>query len=186
MGLGRPAEGGEGGLRPGNHPQRRLAALAALALRWPEVRALAEADAPNPASAILKFLSGLTDEYWDWHYTLVSGRSPRPLALIGGARGAEMLANVFFPVLIAARPERWADYEKLPAALTNRRVETAATRLFGDEQPAARARWLKRVVHQQGLLQIYEDFCLQDLSDCTYCSFPERVDAFAFQPTAAA
>lgn len=170
-----------GGLRPANHPQRRLAALAALARRWREVRALLETGAPNPAAAVLRFLAELSDEYWDRHYTLTSGRSARPLALIGGARATEMLANVFFPVMIAARPEHWAGYEKLPAALTNRRVETAATRLFGDEQPAARGRWLKRVVHQQGLLQIYEDFCLQDLSDCTRCTFPERVGAFAFQ-----
>lgn len=175
-----------GGLRPANHPQRRLAALAALAARWREVRALAEADAPNPAGAILRFLGGIRDEYWDSHYTLVSARSPRPLALIGAARATEMLANVFFPVLIAAHPARWADYEKLPAALTNRRVETAATRLFGDEEPARRGRWLKKVVHQQGLLQIYEDFCLQDLSDCTVCTFPERVGSFVFQAKAVA
>lgn len=177
-----PAEAWKlGGIRPANHPQRRLAALAALALRWPEVRSLIESDSPNPVAAILRFLSELTDDYWDWHYTLVSGRAPRPLALIGGTRATEMLANVFLPVMIAARPERWGEYEKLPATLTNRRVETAATRLFGDETASARGRWLKRVVHQQGLLQIYEDFCLQDLSDCTYCTFPERIGAFAFQ-----
>jgi hypothetical protein len=30
------------------------------------------------------------------------------------------------------------------------------------------------VAHQQGLLQIYEDFCLQDNSDCAQCPFPEQ------------
>jgi hypothetical protein len=34
---------------------------------------------------------------------------------------------------------------------------------------------LRTVVHQQGLLQIYEDFCMQDNSDCAQCPFPEQM-----------
>jgi hypothetical protein len=34
---------------------------------------------------------------------------------------------------------------------------------------------VKTVAHQQGLLQIYEDFCLQDNSDCAHCPFPEQM-----------
>jgi hypothetical protein len=170
-----------GGLRPVNHPQRRLAALAALARQWPQVRELIESEEKNPVARTMRFLAGLRDEYWDHHYTLTSARSSKPLALIGVARATEMLANVFFPLMVAAHPPRWAEYEKLPAALTNRRVETAATRLFGDADAAHRARWLKLAVHQQGLLQIYEDFCLQDDSDCTRCTFPERIHRFQFK-----
>ena len=140
-----------GGLRPANHPQRRLAALAQLARQWPAVRALIEQGGGDFAREVTKFLTGLRDPYWDHHYTLLSARSERPLALIGTARATEMLANVFFPLAIAAHPERWAAYEKLPAATTNRRVETAAVRLFGggsedagthvdeDRRPPARA-----------------------------------------------
>ena len=91
-----------------------------------------------------------------------------------------MLANVFFPLAIAAHPERWESYEKLTAASTNRRVETAAVRLFGDGSGEADRKWTKTAVHQQGLLQIYEDFCLQDDSDCDRCTFPERVQRFEF------
>jgi hypothetical protein len=169
-----------GGLRPANHPQRRLAALAALALRWPDVRALIESGAENPRTSVPHLLGSLSDPFWDSHYTLNSARTARPLALIGEARSTEMLANVFFPLIIAARPERWTEYEKLPAALTNRRVETAAARLFGEDE-SRRAKWLKMAVFQQGLLQIYEDFCLQDNSDCEHCTFPERVGRFDFQ-----
>jgi hypothetical protein len=28
---------------------------------------------------------------------------------------------------------------------------------------------------QQGLLQVYEDFCLRDASDCARCRFPEQL-----------
>jgi len=67
----------------------------------------------------------------------------------------------------------WAEYEKLPAQLSNRRLETAATRLFGNDP--RRKEFLRTVAQQQGLLQIYEDFCMQDNSDCTQCPFPEQM-----------
>jgi hypothetical protein len=61
----------------------------------------------------------------------------------------------------------------LPARLSNRRLETGATRLFGDDP--RRPQFTKTIAHQQGLLQIYEDFCLQDNSDCAQCPFPEQM-----------
>ena len=170
-------------LRPANHPQRRLAALAQLALRWPEVRALIDRAGGNLARDVTRFLTGLRDPFWDHHYTLASAPTARPLALIGATRATEMLANVFFPLAIAALPARWAEYQKLPAASTNRRVETALVRLFHlDGNSASRSEWTKTAVHQQGILQIYEDFCLQDDSGCENCPFPERVNRFEFRP----
>ena len=171
------------GLRPANHPQRRLAALAQLARRWPEVRALIDRKEDRLAREVTRFLTGLRDPFWDHHYTLAAKRMERPVALIGGSRATEMLANVFFPLAIAARPERWEEYARLPAPATNRRVATAVTRLFGvDAETAGRGEWVKTAVHQQGILQIYEDFCLQDDSNCENCPFPERVGRFEFRP----
>lgn len=162
------------GQRPANHPQRRVAALAALARNWPRVRALAAS--PDPARDVPRVLGELSDPFWDCHYTLASARTPRPLALVGATRATEMLANVFFPRALASRPALWEQYAKLPAKLTNRRVETAATRLFGTDDTAGRRQTFTRtVVHQQGLLQIYEDFCLRDASDCARCALPERL-----------
>ena len=40
---------------------------------------------------------------------------------------------------------------------------------------AKRGQFLKSVTHQQALLQIYEDFCMQDNSDCAQCPFPEQM-----------
>jgi hypothetical protein len=34
---------------------------------------------------------------------------------------------------------------------------------------------LKSAAMQQGLLQVYEDFCMQDESDCAACLFPRQV-----------
>ena len=167
------------GLRPANHPQRRLAALVQLARRWEEARALIDGGGAGLAKAVTTFLTGLHDPHWDHHYTLTSARSARPVALIGGTRATEMLANVFFPLAIAEDAGLWDTYAKLPAPSQSRRVATAAIRLFGHD-PERAAPWLKTTAHQQGLLQIYEDFCLEDDSDCERCTFPGRVCGFKF------
>ena len=158
------------GQRPANHPQRRLAALAQLVRHWPTVRALKEACAPE---AIAEFLTQLNDDYWSFHYTVTSKASASRMALIGNSRVTEMLANVFFPLAVHADPARWSAYESVPATLTNRRVEVAALRLFGASTRAAVL--LKSAAIQQGLLQVYEDFCLQDVSDCARCRFPTQL-----------
>jgi hypothetical protein len=168
------------GTRPVNHPQRRLAALSALTKEWPAFRrSLGKQD----AAAVKKFFAGLDHPFWKFHYTLTADASPESMALIGESRVADILANVVFPCWRAedacrAEAERrrvdvWTEYAKLLARLTNRRLETAATRLFGDDP--RRREFTKTIAHQQALLQIYEDFCLQDNSDCAHCPFPEQM-----------
>jgi hypothetical protein len=95
------------------------------------------------------------------------------MAVVGASRAAEILANVVLPFLAAEGADVWSTYVKLPARLSNRRLETAAARLFGDDP--RRAEFTRKVAQQQGLLQIYEDFCLQDNSDCAHCPFPEQM-----------
>src|SRR5437667_9926309 len=127
------------------------------------------------------FLEALQHPFWNFHYTLTSEASPKKMALIGDSRVADILANVLFPFWMAHDLEAstppgtrvWAEYAKLPAQLSNRRLETAATRLFGND--LRRQQFLKTVAHQQGLLQIYEDFCMEDNSDCAQCPFPEQM-----------
>jgi hypothetical protein len=159
-----------GGQRPVNHPQRRLAALAQIVRHWPKIRALRE---PCEPDAIHRFFARLSDEYWDHHYTVASKAAAKPMALVGESRVTEMLANVFYPLAVAADPQRVIGYRNLPAALSNRRVEIAALRLFGNSP--LKTSLLKNAAMQQGLLQIYEDFCLRDASDCAECLFPRQL-----------
>ena len=159
-----------GGARPLNHPQRRLGALAVLAEEWPAfLRAVARC---NPETAS-QFFAGLRHPFWSKHYTLGSGAAPREMAIVGESRVADILANVLLPCFAAEGADVWPAYEKLRARLSNRRLETGATRLFGTDP--RRAQFTKTVAQQQGLLQIYEDFCLQDNSDCAQCPFPEQM-----------
>ncbi len=158
------------GTRPLNHPHRRLAALALLACHWPKLRRAAE----KPAAANLrKFFGALDHPFWQLHYTLTSEPAAKTMALLGESRISDILANVFFPLWSLESESVWPEYAKLPASLTNRRVETAAARLFGEDE--RRPLFLKTAVQQQGLLQIYEDFCLRDDSDCAQCPFPEQM-----------
>ncbi len=163
------------GTRPVNHPQRRLAALSMLAREWPAFRRwLGKNGAGDTrATRVTEFLGGLDHPFWKFHYTLTAEASPKAMALIGESRAAEILANVIFPFWCAEEIDVWSEYAKLPARLTNRRLETGATRLFGDDP--RRKEFLKTIAHQQGLLQIYEDFCLEDNSDCAQCPFPEQM-----------
>jgi hypothetical protein len=163
-----------GGQRPVNHPQRRLAALAAIVRQWPKIRAAAEA---CDETKIRKFLGSLRDDYWEHHYTVTSGAARAPMALIGESRITEMLMNVFYPWSIIAHPEKWEGYCSLAAEQSNRRVQIAAARLFaGDPERTA---LLRRAAMQQGLLQIYEDFCMRDETDCAACPFPRQVAQWA-------
>ena len=165
-----PAHWRLSGLRPANHPQRRLAALAQIIAHWPQLRALAQRCEPR---ALADFFAQLTDEFWGVHYTVDSAAAARPMALVGASRVTDMLANVFFPLAISADEARWAEYSRLAAPLTNRRVEVACLRLFGSGARAAAL--VRNAVAQQGLLQVYEDFCMRDATDCARCKFPEQL-----------
>ena len=158
------------GARPLNHPQRRLAALAVIAQKWPAfLKSLGKIDIRSARDFFLE----LQHPFWNFHYTLDSEPSTKTMAIVGETRVAEIFANVLFPFFAGEGRDVWNDYEKLPTQLSNRRVETAATRLFGDDP--RRPLFLKTVANQQALLQIYEDFCLQDNSDCAQCPFPEQM-----------
>jgi hypothetical protein len=126
---------------------------------------------------VANFFSGLDHPFWKFHYTLTAAASPKAMALIGESRVADILANVLFPFWLSENADILHEYAQLPARLSNRRLETAATRLFGNDP--RHAQFLKTVAHQQGLLQIYEDFCMQDNSDCAQCPFPEQMVKWA-------
>lgn len=162
-----------GGARPLNHPHRRLGALAAIVRQWKTIySAFGEA---RPA-ALEKKLADLHDAFWATHYTLASKPMPKPQALIGRSRIVEILANVYYPLALLEGRYQPEDYAALRAELSNTSLETAGARVFADPQRARK--FQREVMGQQGLLQIYEDFCQRDASDCAACPFPEQLRQF--------
>ena len=87
------------------------------------------------------FFLGLRHPFWNFHYTLASDPAAREMALVGESRIAEILANVLLPFFLAEGAEVWAAYEKLPARLSNRRLETGA-------DPALRRRSAPSALHE--------------------------------------
>jgi hypothetical protein len=161
------------GARPGNHPQRRLGALSALLDQWKEIfRCLRDAKSWERKSFVAVMLN-LQHDYWTRHYTVLAEPARHSVALVGNSRVQEMLANVVYPLLAPERGGLWSEFKDLPALLDNQKVRRAALRLFGDDARAPE--FQKRLFQQQGLLQIYEDYCLEDDSSCEDCPFPEKM-----------
>ena len=166
------------GTRPLNHPQRRIAALHVLVKHWSAFRRLLQ---PGVFSekGLRTFAEGLHHLYWDRHYTLQAPPATRPMALLGSNRLTEIMANVCYPILIPERESFWAAYQKLPAPDDNEKTRRAALRLFAGHPDLTKL--TGKLWQQQALLQIYEDFCLADDSDCVACPMPEQADQNIFR-----
>jgi hypothetical protein len=95
------------------------------------------------------------------------------MALVGNTRIADILANQIYPALVPDRPSLWGQYMKIAAQLDNQKVRRASLRLFGEHPEADKQS--KFLYQQQALLQIYDDFCLVDDSECDDCPFPEQL-----------
>lgn len=161
------------GQRPANHPHRRVAALAVLAQHWPAFRKVALAR-PFSAKRVIEHLASLEHPFWQKHHTLASAATPQEIAIFGKSQALELIANHLAP--LAMQEDATFDFEKfatLRSSTINEKVRRAGIRLFGSEILAKP--WQKTLAHQQALLQIYRDFCLEDFSDCAQCPFPEQL-----------
>ena len=155
------------GIRPANHPLRRLGALAAIARQWRAVRAALESASPD---ALEDVLGRLEHPFWSFHTTWTSPKRATPMALLGPDRIREIYANVSLP-LARARGET-PPWENLAAGPPNATLRVVSARLFGGALPASLPR---RLYVHQGLLQIHADFCQSCLGDCARCRFPGLV-----------
>ena len=200
------------GLRPANHPQRRLA----LAAHWladknliskienwgvaeisdgRAARPRGQADRPvSPTrwvDSLREILEVERDEFWSWHWTFRSARLKKPQPLLGDARVTDLAVNVILPWLWTRAAE--GKNERLqhimerrhavwPPAEDNSILKLARQRLLG----VGRSRALRSASAQQGLIQITRDFCEHSNAVCENCRFPELVrgwnDGTSFRP----
>ncbi len=111
------------GLRPANHPQRRLA-LAAHWLASGNLIARLEnwcaTDRPDDAlvDSLLEILQVGRDDFWSWHWTFRSARLKKPRPLLGTARMTDLAVNVVLPWLWVRAAE--GKNEKLQRTLEHR------------------------------------------------------------------
>lgn len=102
---------------------------------------------------------------------IFTGGKPRN---IGAGAFAAILANVIVPYALARG--RLSDIPSwLPPECTNGVMRLAAYRLFGrDHNPALYSR---NGVLQQGLMQVYRDYCLSAQSGCESCALMDMVES---------
>jgi hypothetical protein len=184
------------GLRPANHPQRRLA----LAAHWLAADHLIQKlenwcarelpDKMLPGS-LREIFEVERDEFWSWHWTFRSARLKKPQPLLGDARVTDLAVNVILPWLWTraaegtnGRLQRIIEhrYAAWPQAEDNSILKLARQRLLG----VGRSRVLRSASAQQGLIQITRDFCEHSNAVCEHCRFPELVRGWnrgtGFQP----
>ncbi len=133
-------------LRPANHPHRRMGALAAVAGSF---RRLAKS--PSPADFI-RLLGSLEHSYWNVHYSLACERLPRPAALIGDERARDLVINALLPSLPLEKG--WEIFKTFAGPSPSVRVKKACAWICEAEPKG----FLQSALHQQGLLQLHEDF----------------------------
>ena len=181
------------GLRPANHPQRRLA----LASRWSLDAALAgkverwcEREVADHFlnSSLLETLRVEPDDFWSWHWTFRSHRLKKAQPLLGAARVTDLAMNVVLPWLwiravegknLPLQQSIEHRYFAWPAAEDNALLRLARKRLLASRWKASGA------AVQQGLIQIIRDFCEHSNALCDECRFPQLALEFKARKDAA-
>lgn len=171
------------GLRPYNFPYRRLAAASSVISKYIDdngFEKLLQSFTDNILDGkfkLKKFVDNLktdtgnSSNFWFYRTTFVSKKFSKPVAGLGEERILLILVNTFLPAAMAKinKPEddkiiyRW--WLKQPARATNRTARITSWRCgFGDISGQS-----ERI--QQGLIQIFRDFCDTKKGVCSDCSF---------------
>lgn len=169
------------GVRPANHPARRLMAAALLFTAkepFPGFVHRCTTECPERWVATLHTqLCGLHDPYVSMRLGFGAQKRATPTALIGPSRAASILTNVIVPFLAAEgvpASHIGNALDHLPVEPGNGIIKQTAFYLFGrDHSPSL----YKTELARQGLHQIFQDFCLNDRSRCAVCRFPHALSA---------
>ena len=155
------------GLRPANHPQRRLA----LASHWlaggtvvPQLERWCSGTLSNERllASLTEVFQVARDDFWSWHWTLRSARLPKSQPLLGEKRVTDLAVNIVLPWLWtraaegsnrALQSEIERRYFAWPAAEDNAVLRLARQRLLGGAHKLP-----GNAAAQQGLMQIVQDF----------------------------
>lgn len=163
------------GIRPVNHPHRRVAAAALL---WDLLPKIEKAVTSFPASLDDMDAFPMKDGYWNHHHTLTGKRSSAGIALVGADRWTQIKGNILYPLAHAfaksqsTRENLFTLFTRLPSSDNDQTIRAACQRL------GLTPRDVRGHLRKQGLHQIYRDFCLADASDCANCPFPKMVAAW--------
>ena len=194
-----PAQWSFASTRPPNFPTRRIAGLARLvaahldrgltlgirdALGDTTQGRLAPRELTRRRAQLLDLFLGLRHPYWDTRSRFGGKPMARGARLIGPDRAHTLVINALLPALLyqarrdADRPfeellhQLYGAYPKLPSTSITRFM---ANRLFG--RPEAELKTLRSARRQQGLYQLYTDFCDSETATCDRCPLVRLLEA---------
>jgi hypothetical protein len=179
-----------GGTRPLNYPTRRIAAVSRIYARWGAAGlfpALVERIESVPADAgrrearaafrdLRSVFTEVEDAFWARRFRLKGRALARAARLVGEARAAAIVVNVVVPLLLmharttddeALERKVHAVYSWMPSPGPNAVTRRMAGLLFESEADARRDVCTARL--QQGLHQLYGDYCGGDAEGCERC-----------------
>lgn len=142
-------------VRPLNHPQRRIAALAVTISQWDRILPLFRVSA---ISDLARLLSSLRHPYWSTHCTLSSASLSAPAALAGKERVDDFLVNVLYAQ--DSRPGVWQNYLRHKAVRRGNVFLPKAKQLVDERSPLLKN--LRYSYIQQALIQIDNDFSMEN------------------------
>ena len=187
-------------IRPANYPYRRLAGLAHLLVRhqktgmfadfigsYQKILASSGQEVPDKKTlhSFNDFFCVPADDYWANHYTPDGKTLSQSQQLVGSARSREIIINIGLPIgLIFARAGKFKDLETGLNALFQTGKSTSDNKLlrfmkhyiFGNREEMLQI--LHSEKQNQGLMQIYQDFCTQNQNNCLHCPFPDVVKRY--------
>jgi len=166
-------------VRPQNHPRRRLMAAAVLFTGKKnldgQIADLLADNARQWLPKILKIIQSPTDGYWRRRFAIGQKQCPNDIALVGDRRAAAIVSNVIIPFALGLHPQKLplaGIFALLPPEEDNAIIRQSAFNLLGpDHNPAL----YRNGLLQQGLIQIFHDYCLSDRSNCAECGLVKMV-----------
>jgi hypothetical protein len=135
----------------------------------PELLAALRAKEPE---RFAKALLGVRDPFWEKHATLTGSPLGKPCRLIGEERVHDILINVFWPMVSLEDEEAVREGLQKMTSAPNGAARVATQRVL---LAALTPKQSREALVQQGLLQIFRDYCQTDCSQCRDCTFPELV-----------
>lgn len=137
------------GIRPSNHPHRRMGALAATGAGF---EGLMDSIAAEGKSGFVKFFEALDHRFWSRHWNLSAATLEGDLALVGPDRVRDLLINAYFPSLPLDQAR--AETKVLRGGTPSGRLKSASLWLLGRVDLSL----MRSARQQQGLLQLFKDF----------------------------
>ena len=127
------------------------------------------------------------DKYWSSRYSLGGKKLDSPVNLIGEKRIDDILVNIVVPIgLLIMRETKSEDesllyliYNSLPAISDDKITRLMRHRFFGTRTVKLD---FENIAVQQGMHQIFKDYCIHDHGGCAECKFLENLEKWAEHP----